>query len=110
MRHARPELTDVDKEIVNMIDYLSGRYNGCKIIHFVVMLNHIQLLIQIRGRASPSPTVGNIVCGLKSGVSRIVGFSPWQCSFHAHVIRDDEYNRITEYIQNNSASELKTEN
>ena len=53
---ARPELTDVGKEIVNMIDYINGRYNGCKIIHFAVVPNHIHLLIQITGRASPSPT------------------------------------------------------
>ena len=99
---ARPELTDIGTEIVNMIDYINGRYSGCKIIHFVVMPNHIHLLIQIAVRASPSPTVGTIVGGLKSGVSRIIGFFPWQRSFHDHVIRnEDEYNLITEYIQNN---------
>ncbi|MCL2163117.1 MAG: hypothetical protein FWH55_01720 [Oscillospiraceae bacterium] len=51
---ARPELSDVGKEIVHVIDYINGRYNGCKIIHFVAMpTNHIHLLIRIAGRASP---------------------------------------------------------
>jgi len=87
-----------------MIYYTNGWYNGCKIIHFVVMPYLIHLLIQIAGRASPSTYSGDIVCDLKSAVSRIIGFSPWQRSFHDHVIRnDDEYNRITEYIKNNPA-------
>ena len=54
-----------------MIDYVNNRYNECKIVQYVIMPNHIHLIIQITGRASPSPTVSNIVGGLKSGVSRI---------------------------------------
>ena len=117
---ARPVLTDIGKEIVNMIDYINNRYNECEIVQFVIMPNHIHLIIRIAGdglvcpaeadianldgtgRASPSPTLGNIVCGLKSGVSRIVGFSPWQRSFHDHIIRnDEEYSQIAEYIHRN---------
>ena len=101
---ARPELTDIGNEICNVIDYVNNRYNQCKIIQYVIMPNHVHLLIQIAGRASPSPTVGNIVGGIKSGVSRIVGFSPWQRSFHDHIVRNEEdYSRIAEYIQNNPA-------
>ena len=101
---ARPELTDIGKEICNMIEYANNRFNECKIVQYVIMPNHVHLLIQIAGRASPSPTVGNIVGGIKSGVSRIVGFSPWQRSFHDHIVRcDEEYHRIVEYIQNNPA-------
>ena len=107
------ELTDIGKEIVRMIDYVNHRYNQCKIVKFVIMPNHVHFIVliagrigrnrQIAGRASPSPTtVGNIVGGLKSGVSRIIGFSPWQRSFHDRIIRnDEEYKRIAEYIQNN---------
>ena len=47
---------------------------------------------------------GNIAGWLKSGVSRIACFSPWQRSFHDHIIRNEEdNNRIVEYIQNNPA-------
>ena len=100
----RPELTDVGKEIVGMIDYINVRRTKCKIVQFVIMPNHVHFIIRIVGRASPSPTIGTIVGGLKSGVSRVVGFSPWQRFFHDHIIRNDnEYNRISDYIQNNPA-------
>ena len=102
-------LTNIGYEINNSIDYANKRYDDCKIVNFVIMPNHVHLLIQIEGHASttagracPSPTVGNIVGGIKSGVSRNIGYSPWQRSFHDHIIRNDnDYDRIVEYIQNN---------
>jgi REP element-mobilizing transposase RayT len=43
-----------------------------------------------------------MVQGLKGAVTRCVGFSFWQRSFHDHIIRDEcDYCRIAEYIENN---------
>jgi REP element-mobilizing transposase RayT len=43
-----------------------------------------------------------MVQGLKSVVTRHIGFSLWQRSFHDHIIRDEhDYYRIAEYIKNN---------
>jgi REP element-mobilizing transposase RayT len=43
-----------------------------------------------------------MVQGLKGAVTRHVGFSFWQRSFHDHIIRDEcDYDRIAEYIENN---------
>jgi REP element-mobilizing transposase RayT len=54
--------------------------------------------------SSPTKTISKIVGYFKQSVSRTVGFSPWQRSFHDHVIRDDvEYNKIAQYIENNPA-------
>ena len=51
-----------------------------------------------------SPIIGNIVRGYKSGVSRNIGFSLWQRSFHDHIIRNEtEYQRIWQYIDENPA-------
>jgi REP element-mobilizing transposase RayT len=37
-------------------------------------------------------------------VTKWAGFSPWQKSFHDHIIRNEtEYVRIAEYIKNNPA-------
>jgi len=53
---------------------------------------------------APTLTIGNIVRGYKAGVSRLIGYSPWQRNYHDHVIRNQEdYNRIAEYIGNNPA-------
>ena len=92
----------------------ASHFNDVVINNYVVMPNHVHLIIVIMGTGTGMPageasgastiTVGNIIRGYKSGVSRITGFSPWQKSFHDHVIRNQEdYNRIAEYIENNTA-------
>jgi REP element-mobilizing transposase RayT len=48
------------------------------------------------------PSVSNMVQGFKGAVSRALGFSPWQRSFHDHIIRNDEdYAHIGRYIEEN---------
>jgi len=51
---------------------------------------------------SPSQTVGAIVRGYKSAVSRQIGFPIWQRNYHEHIIRDrNAHAHIAEYIKNN---------
>ena len=51
---------------------------------------------------SPSRTVGALVRGFKSAVTKAVGFSPWQRNYHEHIIRNEKsYIKISEYIKNN---------
>jgi len=51
-----------------------------------------------RGRAPLQTVIRN----MKSYISKQIGFSPWQKSFHDHIIRnEDEYFRIAQYIQDN---------
>ena len=51
---------------------------------------------------SPSQTLGAIIRGYKSTVSKIIGFSVWQRNYHEHIIRNEEaYFKIHEYIENN---------
>jgi len=51
---------------------------------------------------SPSQTVGAVIRGFKSAVSRQIGFSVWQRDMHEHIIRDrNAHARIAEYIVNN---------
>jgi REP element-mobilizing transposase RayT len=104
-------------------------YTNVKIDTCVVMPNHIHLIVVITGnvgaplaapserenapettpvftpgRASAPPTVGNIVRGYKAGVSRNIGFSAWQRSYHDHIIRNEKsYHAIYRYIKNNPA-------
>jgi len=97
----------VDNEINN----ISSHYDYIEICHHVVMPNHVHLIIEIcatAGAASGAPTdenpkaIGNVVRGYKSGISRLIGFSPWQRNYHDHIIRNEqEYIRIAEYIETN---------
>ncbi|MDO5106622.1 transposase [Capnocytophaga sp.] len=53
---------------------------------------------------SPSQTLGAIVRGYKSAVSKKIGFSVWQRNYHEHIIRNQEaYFKIHQYIENNPA-------
>ncbi len=51
---------------------------------------------------SPSKTLGALVRGFKSSVTKQLGFSPWQRNYYEHIIRNDKsYLYISEYIKNN---------
>jgi REP element-mobilizing transposase RayT len=77
------------------------------------MPNHIHMLITIpsdsgitgaEGRLTTAPTISEIIRLWKRAVSKQIGFSPWQKSYHDHIIRNqEEYNYIAEYIDNNPA-------
>jgi REP element-mobilizing transposase RayT len=52
--------------------------------------------------ATTAKSVSKIVGYFKQFVSRQIGFSPWQKSFHDHIIRNEnDYRQIAEYIENN---------
>jgi REP element-mobilizing transposase RayT len=94
----------------NEIIQISSRYENIETPCFTVMPNHVHLIIVISdnnwvqtGAASGAPTtIGNIVRGYKSGVSRINGFSTWRRNYHDHIIRNEEsFQRIAQYIEKN---------
>lgn len=50
------------------------------------------------------PAIPQIVHGMKEAITKTIGFSIWQKSYHDHIIRNDaDYRRIWEYIGNNPA-------
>ena len=51
---------------------------------------------------SPSKTLGALVRGFKSSVTKQLGFSLWQRNYYEHIIRNDKsYQHIANYIVNN---------
>jgi len=51
---------------------------------------------------SPSNTIGAIVRGYKSAVTKQIGYSVWQRNYWEHIIRDEKsYQYIANYIVNN---------
>ena len=74
--------------------------------NYVIMPNHIHLLISIRqeegGRPMVAPTISRIVKQLKGVVSKAVGFPVWQKSYYDHVIRNEQdYEEHMRYIEEN---------
>ncbi len=99
------ELTSVGNEIKKAIQTIPNVYNGICVSNYVIMPNHLHMLISIdidHGRQVTAPTVSLVIGNMKRSVSIKIGFSPWQKSFHDHIIRnEEEYRKIYEYIENN---------
>ncbi len=96
-------------------------YPGVIVDKYVIMPNHVHLLIQITekgdgGARAPRPTkaprptqvvhpnIQKIIGGLKSLTRRKVGRPLWQTTFYDHIIRNEaDYLRIWNYIDMNPA-------
>ena len=106
---------------------------------FVIMPNHFHAIIGLNGNASirqidikapsqteiagvcntplrsPSETIGAIIRGFKSAVTRQarqLGLAEdfWHCNYYEHIIRNQEsHNKIAAYIRNNPANWVECE-
>ena len=75
--------------------------------HYVIMPNHIHLLLCFTQPGSgpmraSGPTLGGVVRGLKGLTTRAAGRSLWQSSYYDHIIRDEgDYLAHWRYIEEN---------
>ena len=104
----RPILSQTGRVVEAEIAQLSKTYDNVYVDCYVVMPNHVHMIIVIdtqgNGQPQAAPTVSRIVNQWKGAVTKKAGFSPWQKSFHDHIIRNEaRYLLIAEYIQNNPA-------
>ena len=81
-------------------------YPTISVDHYVIMPNHVHLLLQIHadsdGRSMIAPTISTAVRLMKGAVSKQAGFPVWQKGFYDHVIRNDkDYREIWNYIEGN---------
>ncbi len=98
-------LTPIGKLCEAELVALEDRYHNIKIDKYVIMPNHIHVIINLRetAGASPCPTLSDIVGAFKSLAARKCGQKGlFQSSFYDHVIRgENDYREIWEYIENN---------
>ncbi|MDR1797200.1 MAG: transposase [Clostridiales Family XIII bacterium] len=100
----RPQLSPLGKLIKEEIQKLDHIYNGVHVDRYVIMPNHVHMLIAIDGRTQFAPTISRIVKQWKGAITKKAGDSPWQKSYYDHVARDEkDYLRIAEYMENNPA-------
>lgn len=103
------EIGRYGKIAADSIDTLSSHYSNVKIDKYVVMPNHIHMIVVIgcNTEISVNPTLSQIIGAYKSEVTRLIHQSAlnvqiWQRSFHDHVIRNQrDYERIWNYIHTN---------
>ena len=95
-------LTPYGKIVDNQIIEMGKIYNHIFADNYVIMPNHIHMILRIEnGRSgTPAPTANSILSGyvstLKRFTNRKIGQNIWQRSFYDHIIRDD-YDYMTKY-------------
>ena len=103
--HPLPQntLTSIVKEIKKSIQYINDNYIGVSINKYVIMPNHIHLIVLLDNSGGHgNPPLQNIIGQLKSYTTNKYGHQLWQRSFHDHIIRDRyDYDKIWEYIDTN---------
>ena len=107
--------TQVGKVVDAAIQAIPAHYPTVHVDKYVVMPNHVHLLLMFSPPAdgrliaaptsavgSDAPSLSQVVGHMKRVVSRTLGTSLWQKSFHDHIIRNErEYRIIWEYIDTN---------
>ena len=99
-------LYEVGRIATEKINELSSHHAGVEVLDYVVMPNHIHILISLLNQEKTS-SLSTIIGSYKSGVSRVVrqtfpGLKLWQKSFSDHVIRDEkDLLTHSEYIKAN---------
>lgn len=88
------------------IEGIVTHYPMVAVENYVIMPNHVHLLLHIHadedGRPMVAPTVSRVVAQLKGAATKAVGCPLWQKGFHDHVVRtEDDLRRIWEYIDGN---------
>ena len=98
------ELLNVGKIIEAYLHEIPKRYKNINVDKFVIMPNHIHMIIRIDecGRSMPAPTISSILCQFKSIVSKQAGIIIWQNGFYDRILRDqNDYNNVWNYIDTN---------
>ena len=100
-------LTDLGRLTDDAIRNIPKHYKGVGVDKYVIMPNHIHLLLRLEndsGRMVSAPTV---IGSLKRFVSKTANHSVWQKGFYDRVVRsEEEYIRKWEYIDSNPSQWL----
>lgn len=98
-------LSKVGKIVDSEINTIESFYINISIDRYVIMPNHIHMIIRIENdnkEGKDIPSISRIVQQFKGAISKKIKSSIWQKLFHDHIIRNEEdYIKICEYIDNN---------
>ncbi len=106
------QLTKFGQVIENRIAEINRVYTHLTIDKYVIMPNHIHMIVFLTGESgtsrTPSPTnetIPQLLSTFKRFVNRECGKNIFQRSYHDHIIRNEaDYLRIWQYIHTNPAT------
>ena len=99
-------LTEIGRVVERYIQSTPQAYPTVRVEHYVIMPNHIHLLLTLKGgpMGASGPTLPRIIKALKGMVTREIGRAVWQAGYHEHIIRDDnDFLLHWQYIDQNPA-------
>ena len=101
-----PQLSKYGEIMDAWIRKLPNQYPHISVDHYVIMPNHLHIMVIISadeyGRPQVAPTVERMVKQFKGAVTKKIGASIWQKSYMEHVIRNKEdYETRSNYIYEN---------
>ena len=95
-----PKLTTYGDIVLRLIDEISNKYPNVIVDKYVIMPNHIHIILTTlnhSGTGNPSPTASNVIAWLKYTATKEINLSSnsagkriFQCSFHDHIIRNEQ--------------------
>ena len=104
-RPAYAQLTEMGKNVERAILGISEHYQDVYVEKYVIMPNHIHLLLMIdvpTGRPLVAPTVARVIKQMKGYATKLIGQKVFQKSYHDHIIRDQaHFDLIWNYIDTN---------
>lgn len=94
------------------INNIPKYYPNTKIDKYIIMPNHVHIIMVLQfdnagytnenWRTPFAPTISRIIKHMKEYVTKQIGFSIWQKSYHDHIIRNQqEYEKVWQYINEN---------
>ena len=95
---------------------IESHFPGVKTDNWVIMPNHIHLLLRIEERIDPLPAVdiSDVIGKFKAAVTRkarsenLFSGKLWQSSFYDHIIRNEaDYQSVWQYISGNPSRWLE---
>ena len=127
--YAHPSLSAIGEIVEKAIENIPNIYESISIDKYVIMPNHIHMIMSIEnesrsamcaptmecgcetlattaegGRAMRAPRISTVVNQMKGYVTKQIGYYIWQKLYYDHVIRDEaDYRRIWQYIDENPA-------
>ena len=105
-RPPHAHLSAAGMAVRNAIEGIPAHYPMLTVDNYVIMPNHVHLLLHIHAdesvRPMVAPTVSQVVAQMKGAASKAAGVPLWQKGFHDHIVRSAEaYARIWMYIDGN---------